>query len=96
VGRSTGPKPGSGEARVRYTAVGLNYMDIYVRRGLYPDRCQAVSVRREPVGSRMSALGSPTLKRAIVLRMPGGTVGRLFRGAGDAGRPAGRTTRGHL
>jgi NADPH:quinone reductase len=29
-------KPGPGEARVRHTAVGLNYVDIYVRRGLYP------------------------------------------------------------
>ncbi|MGZ5873938.1 MAG: quinone oxidoreductase family protein [Bradyrhizobium sp.] len=28
--------PGPGEARVRHTAVGLNYVDIYVRRGLYP------------------------------------------------------------
>jgi NADPH2:quinone reductase len=29
-------KPGAGEARVRNTAVGLNYVDIYVRKGLYP------------------------------------------------------------
>jgi NADPH:quinone reductase len=29
-------KPGPGEARVRHTAVGLNYIDIYTRRGLYP------------------------------------------------------------
>jgi NADPH:quinone reductase len=28
--------PGPGEVRVRHTAVGLNYVDIYVRRGLYP------------------------------------------------------------
>ena len=28
--------PGRGEARVRHTAVGLNYVDIYIRRGLYP------------------------------------------------------------
>ena len=28
--------PGRGEARVRHTAVGVNYVDIYVRRGLYP------------------------------------------------------------
>jgi NADPH2:quinone reductase len=30
--------PGLGEARVRHTAVGLNYGDIYVRHGLYPAR----------------------------------------------------------
>ena len=28
-------KPGPGEARVRHTAVGLNYVDIYIRKGLY-------------------------------------------------------------
>jgi NADPH2:quinone reductase len=29
-------KPGPGEARVRHTAVGLNYVDTYLRSGLYP------------------------------------------------------------
>jgi NADPH2:quinone reductase len=29
-------KPGPGEARVRHTAVGLNYVETYVRSGLYP------------------------------------------------------------
>ena len=29
-------KPGPGEARVRHTAVGLNFVDVYIRRGLYP------------------------------------------------------------
>jgi NADPH2:quinone reductase len=28
--------PGPGEARVRHTAIGLNYIDIYHRSGLYP------------------------------------------------------------
>ena len=30
------PPPGAGEARVRHTAVGLNYIDVYHRTGLYP------------------------------------------------------------
>ena len=30
------PAPGPGEARVRHTAVGLNYIDTYHRTGLYP------------------------------------------------------------
>jgi NADPH:quinone reductase len=30
------PKPGSGEVRVRHTAIGLNYIDTYQRSGLYP------------------------------------------------------------
>jgi NADPH:quinone reductase-like Zn-dependent oxidoreductase len=28
--------PGRGEARLRQTAIGVNYIDVYVRRGLYP------------------------------------------------------------
>ncbi|MDX1508842.1 MAG: quinone oxidoreductase, partial [Woeseiaceae bacterium] len=30
------PEPGPGEARVRHTAVGLNFIDTYHRTGLYP------------------------------------------------------------
>lgn len=30
------PPPGPGEVRVRHTAVGLNYIDIYFRNGVYP------------------------------------------------------------
>jgi NADPH:quinone reductase len=29
-------EPGPGEARLRQTAVGVNFVDLYVRRGLYP------------------------------------------------------------
>ncbi|MDN3516677.1 quinone oxidoreductase [Aquisalimonas lutea] len=29
------PEPGPGEARIRHTAVGLNYIDVYFRTGLY-------------------------------------------------------------
>lgn len=29
-------KPGAGEVRVRHTAVGLNFIDVYFRTGLYP------------------------------------------------------------
>jgi NADPH2:quinone reductase len=30
------PAPGAGEARVRHTAIGVNYIDIYHRSGAYP------------------------------------------------------------
>jgi len=30
------PEPGSGEVRIRHEAIGLNYIDIYHRTGLYP------------------------------------------------------------
>ncbi len=33
---STCPLPGPGEVRLRTTAVGLNYIDVYFRTGLYP------------------------------------------------------------
>ena len=29
-------KPGRGEVRLKHTAIGLNYVDIYHRSGLYP------------------------------------------------------------
>lgn len=29
-------EPGAGEIRIRQTAVGLNYIDVYFRTGLYP------------------------------------------------------------
>src|SRR5262245_15272966 len=29
------PTPGPGEAKVRHTALGLNFVDVYVRTGLY-------------------------------------------------------------
>ena len=31
-------KPGPGEARIRHTAVGLNFVDIYIRSGVYPSQ----------------------------------------------------------
>ena len=30
------PEPGPGEARIRHTAIGLNFIDTYHRSGLYP------------------------------------------------------------
>jgi NADPH2:quinone reductase len=35
-GKKAPGKPGAGEALVRHTAVGLNYIDVYHRVGLYP------------------------------------------------------------
>ncbi len=36
VKRGTAPAPGPGEVRIRQTAVGVNYIDVYVRNGFYP------------------------------------------------------------
>lgn len=29
-------EPGEGQVRIRHTAIGLNYIDVYMRSGLYP------------------------------------------------------------
>jgi NADPH2:quinone reductase len=36
------PAPGPGQARIRHTAIGLNYIDTYQRSGLYPAQLPAV------------------------------------------------------
>ena len=35
-------EPGPGEARVRHHAIGLNYIDIYQRSGVYPNNLPAI------------------------------------------------------
>lgn len=34
--RSVAPPPGTGQVRIRHTAVGINYLDVYIRRGQVP------------------------------------------------------------
>ncbi|MGH8299414.1 MAG: quinone oxidoreductase family protein [Steroidobacteraceae bacterium] len=48
-------KPGAGEAQVRHTAVGLNYIDVYDRTGLYPGELPS-GLGREAAGV-ITALG---------------------------------------
>ncbi|MEZ4340719.1 MAG: alcohol dehydrogenase catalytic domain-containing protein [Sandaracinaceae bacterium] len=43
-------EPGPGEARVRHTAIGLNFIDTYHRTGLYP-------LERFPAGLGLEAAG---------------------------------------
>ncbi len=67
--------PGAGEARVRHAAVGLNFIDVYHRRGVYPlpslpavlgleaaGRVEAVGpgVTGVAVGDRVAYAGGPT------------------------------------
>jgi NADPH2:quinone reductase len=44
------PPPGAGEVRIRTTAVGVNYRDIYLRRGLYPMQAMPGVLGSESVG----------------------------------------------
>src|SRR3954466_9787839 len=36
-------EPGAGQARVRHTAIGVNFVDTYQRSGLYPMQLPAVA-----------------------------------------------------
>ena len=65
------PVPGAGEALIRQTASGLNYIDVYHRSGLYPvPSMPAVIWKRGGRGCRgdrgmasaksTSGIGSPT------------------------------------
>ena len=43
-------EPGPGEARIRHTAIGLNYIDVYFRMGLYPSPTLPFSPGMEGAG----------------------------------------------
>lgn len=51
------PEPGPGEALVRHTAVGLNFIDVYHRRGIYPLPALPAVLGVEAAG-RVEAVGS--------------------------------------
>lgn len=44
------PEPGPGEARVRHEAVGLNYIDVYYRTGLYKSPTMPATLGMEGAG----------------------------------------------
>jgi NADPH2:quinone reductase len=70
------PDPGPGEVRLRTTAVGLNYIDVYFRTGLYPSPLPS-GLGSESVGV-VEALGEGVTDFAVGDRV--GTFGPL-RGA---------------
>ncbi|UIF86983.1 quinone oxidoreductase [Cupriavidus sp. UYPR2.512] len=83
--------PGPGQVRVRHEAVGLNYIDVYFRTGLYKQPLpgglgmegagvvEAVGegVRHVAVGDRVAYAGRPTGAYAQVRVMPADIVVRL-------------------
>jgi NADPH2:quinone reductase len=42
--------PGEGEVQVRHTAIGLNFIDVYDRSGLYPQKAMPAGLGREAAG----------------------------------------------
>lgn len=70
------PEPGPGEVRVRNTAIGLNFIDIYHRSGLYPLPLPA-GLGREAAGI-VDALGAEVDGISV-----GDRVGYLFAAGGS-------------
>lgn len=90
-------EPASGEVRIRHTAVGLNYIDVYHRNGLYPvplpsgigmEAAGVVSaagpdVRGLAVGDRVAYASAPIGAYAEERLMPAARVLRLPGNVGD-------------
>jgi len=84
-------EPGAGEARVRHHAIGLNYIDVYFRTGLYPQpmpaglgmECAGVieavgpDVKHVKPGDRVAYACRPPGAYADVRVMPAGSLVKL-------------------
>jgi NADPH2:quinone reductase len=84
-------EPGSGEARVRQEAIGVNFIDVYFRTGLYPQPLPAGlgmegagvveaigdGVTEVKVGDRVAYAGRPNGAYAQVRNMPSNILLRL-------------------
>ena len=57
-------EPGPGQARVRHTAVGLNYIDVYGRTGLYPLPALPHALGMEAAGT-VEAIGEGVSEVAV-------------------------------
>jgi NADPH2:quinone reductase len=53
-------EPGPGEIRIRHHAIGLNFIDVYQRSGLYPSPCRSGSAWKARAWSRRWAKASRT------------------------------------
>ncbi|MBC7685071.1 MAG: quinone oxidoreductase [Bdellovibrionales bacterium] len=83
--------PGPGEARVRHEAIGINFIDVYFRTGLYPQPLPALlgmegagvieaigeGVTEVAVGERVAYAGRPNGAYAEVRNMPSNILLRL-------------------
>jgi NADPH2:quinone reductase len=89
--------PGRGEVRLRHTAVGLNFIDVYERTGLYPVTLPAIpgregagvveavgpGVRQLAVGDRVAYAGSGAGAYAHVRVMPAERLVKIPDAVGD-------------
>jgi NADPH2:quinone reductase len=58
------PEPGPGEALVHHTAIGLNYIDIYFRTGLYKVPAMPITIGMEAAG-KVTAVGPGVTEVAV-------------------------------
>ena len=58
------PEPGPGEALVRHAAVGLNYIDVYFRSGLYKAPSLPIIIGMEGAGT-VTAIGPGVTEVAV-------------------------------
>ena len=88
------PAPGPGQALVRHRAIGLNFVDIYVRSGVYPRAVAAVYARHR---GRRRGRGGRSERERGPRRRPGRIRGRparlVFGGAGDSRAIPGQAAR---
>ncbi|MEK9916550.1 MAG: quinone oxidoreductase, partial [Betaproteobacteria bacterium] len=90
-------KPGRGEARIRHTAIGLNFIDTYHRSGLYPlplpsgiglegagvVEAVGAGVSHVKPGDRVAYAGGPTGAYAEERVMPAEKLVKVPRGVSD-------------
>src|SRR5262245_66056105 len=80
------PAPGPGEARVRHTAIGVNFIDVYFRRGIYKAPALPFTPGQEGAGV-VEAVGAGVSEgavgdRGVYARLPGASAeGRRARAA---------------
>ena len=90
-------RPGKGEALIRHTAIGLNFIDIYYRSGLYPPPAGLPLIPGSEAAGVVIETGEGVddrqARRPRRLCRP---ARRLCRGAGDRRRPAGEDSRRHI
>jgi len=91
------PAPGPDEVQVRHTAIGLNYIDVYDRSGLYPAELPAVlgregagvitavgrKVRGLKIGTRVAYVHSVAGAYSELRNLPAARVVRLPKGISD-------------
>ena len=86
-------EPGPGEARIRHAAVGLNYIDVYFRMGLYPSPSLPFSPGMEGAGEVL-AVGEGVTDLAVGDRVAyAGALGAYAEERGHRGGPAGADPR---